>query len=118
MINFTGNLNLCGKPLTKICALPLSHSFPPNVSLDDSATVGELDNQSVKDDEAIKCYDIVDGEHIDGNGDVIEDIGVILDISSMSKGYKALVSGCGVTRSKAETAQSRQYTKDWLFLGF
>lgn len=38
---FAGNLNLCGKPLTKTCIVPSSyssHSLPPNVSLDGSAT--------------------------------------------------------------------------------
>ncbi|KAK1439949.1 hypothetical protein QVD17_05774 [Tagetes erecta] len=35
---FAGNLNLCGKPLNKACTVPSLHSFPPNVSLNGSAT--------------------------------------------------------------------------------
>nr|XP_043622868.1 receptor protein kinase-like protein At4g34220 [Erigeron canadensis] len=35
---FDGNLNLCGKPLKKMCTVPSSHSLPPNVSLEYPST--------------------------------------------------------------------------------
>ncbi|KAL4555811.1 hypothetical protein LXL04_038439 [Taraxacum kok-saghyz] len=35
---FAGNLDLCGKPLKKMCRIPSSHSIPTNVSSDGSAT--------------------------------------------------------------------------------
>ncbi|KAD3066412.1 hypothetical protein E3N88_34292 [Mikania micrantha] len=35
---FAGNLNLCGKPVNKTCTVPSSHSLPPNISSDGSAT--------------------------------------------------------------------------------
>ncbi|KAK9056640.1 hypothetical protein SSX86_024002 [Deinandra increscens subsp. villosa] len=36
-VHFAGNLDLCGKPLDKICTVPSSHSSPPNVSLSDGS---------------------------------------------------------------------------------
>ncbi|KAL8188901.1 hypothetical protein R6Q57_029421 [Mikania cordata] len=35
---FAGNLDLCGKPLTKMCTIPSSLSAPPNVTSDGSAS--------------------------------------------------------------------------------
>ncbi|KAL4576339.1 hypothetical protein LXL04_012431 [Taraxacum kok-saghyz] len=39
---FVGNLDLCGKPLKKMCRIPSSHSIPTNVSSDGSATAAEF----------------------------------------------------------------------------
>ncbi|CAH1450432.1 unnamed protein product [Lactuca virosa] len=36
--HFAGNLDLCGKPLKKMCTVPSSHSIPTNVTSDGSAT--------------------------------------------------------------------------------
>ncbi|KAL4555200.1 hypothetical protein LXL04_037811 [Taraxacum kok-saghyz] len=39
---FARNLDLCGKPLKKMCRIPSSHSIPTNVSSDGSATAAEF----------------------------------------------------------------------------
>ncbi|KAI3675328.1 hypothetical protein L1987_84917 [Smallanthus sonchifolius] len=70
---FAGNLDLCGKPLSKICTVPSSHSIPPNVSLDGSdgasaaiaaipKTAGESENHGGRKVNSWKITAIVVGD--------------------------------------------------------